>query len=187
MKSYVFLFDLDMVLADWTHRLPLIHITKIDGDTPMDISPANDPKPIADWDGFYAAMPRDPVIPAGCVLYNFLVTQAQIVGHAVEAAGKELQGAEVPYVDVITCRPERTRQVTMEWFVANGLLAPRRMHMREDLDVRPHHEIKMEMYQKYYAGKEEVLCLWDDNEDTIRAFRSIGVTVYDPGRPPLQD
>ncbi len=158
MKSYVFLVDLDGVMADWSHRLPLIHQEQ------------------PDWEAFYAAMPADPVIPAGCVLFNFLVTQSQIIGHAI-AAGN-VHGAEVPFVDVVTCRPERTRQVTMEWFTANGLLAPRHMHMREDMDTRPHHIIKLDMYRQHYDGKEEVLVLFEDNTDTIKAFRDIGITVY---------
>ena len=158
MKSYVFLIDLDGVLADWSHRLPLIQ---------------QEPE---DREAFYAAMANDPVIPAGCVLFNMLVTQAQIIGHAISAGN--VTGAEVPFVDIITCRPERTRDTTMVWFEANGLLAPRRMHMREDLDTRPHSVIKMEMYEKYYKGKEEVLVLFEDNADTIKAFRDIGITVY---------
>jgi hypothetical protein len=121
-------------------------------------------------------MPNDPVIPAGCVLYNFLVTQAQVIGHAI-SLGK-VEGAEVPFVDVMTCRPERTREITQQWFVNNGLLAPRRMHMREDLDTRPHHIIKLDMYRKHYDGKEEVMVLFEDNVDTIKAFRDIGITVY---------
>ena len=42
MKSYVFLIDLDGVLADWSHRLPLIQ---------------QEPE---DRESFYAAMPNDP-------------------------------------------------------------------------------------------------------------------------------
>jgi hypothetical protein len=158
MTGYALLFDLDMVLADWSHRLPLIQ---------------QEPP---DREAFYAAMPADPPIPAGVVLYNMLITQAQIIGHAIQAGN--VQGAEVPFVDVLTCRPERTREVTMQWFVDNGLLAPRAMHMREDLDVRPHHLIKLDMYRKHYDGKEEVLVLFEDNADTIKAFRDIGITVY---------
>ena len=158
MKSYVFLWDIDMVLADWSHRLP--HIQK-------------EPQ---DWPAFYEAMPNDPVIPAGAVLLNLLITQCQILGHAV--VGGNVLGAEIPFIDVITCRPERMRQTTMEWFVKNELLAPRTMHMRADLDTRPHHVIKMEMYEKFYKGKEEILVVFEDSPETIKAFRNEGITVY---------
>lgn len=159
--AYVFLFDIDMVLADWRPGRKFV-----DCDKP-------------DWPAYYQTLPDFPVIPAGAVLFNFLVTQSQIIGHAIQAGKGDLpEGAEIPYVDVITCRPERTREATMNWFVANALLAPRQMHMREDMDGRPHHLIKLDMYRKHYEGKEEALILFEDNADTIRAFRDIGVTVY---------
>lgn len=151
-KSYSFIFDLDGVIADWRHRLML------------------------QGEAFYDAMLQDPLIPAGAVLYNMLVTQAQIIGHAVQIG--KVQGAEVPFVDIMTCRPERMRMATMQWFAQSELLAPRRLLMREDLDVRDHHIIKMQMYREYYEGKEEVIIMFEDNKDTIKAFRNEGITVY---------
>jgi hypothetical protein len=159
-RSYVFLWDIDGVLADWNHRLMC-----------------------CDRDEFYARMKDDPPIPAGVVIYNMLVTQAQIIGHAVQHG--KLENAEIPYVDVMTCRPRSTAQITYEWFQANGLLMPRAIHMREDDDHRPHKEIKMDMYERYYKDKEEVLVLFEDNIETIKAFRDIGITVYQVCESPL--
>jgi len=151
-KSYSFIFDLDGVLSDWRHRLML------------------------QGEHFHDAMISDPGIPAGVVLFNMLVTQAQIIGHAIQMG--KVEGAEVPFVDIMTCRPERMRITTMQWMANTGLLSPRRLLMREDLDVRAHHIIKMEMYREYYRDKEEVLILFEDNADTIKAFRNEGITVY---------
>lgn len=164
-KSYSFVFDLDGVLADWTHRL------------------------MYDGEKFYEEMLNDPAIPAGAVLFNMLVTQAQIIGHAIQhgkEVGVELQSAEVPFVDIWTCRPERTRLITQEWLGHAGLLMPRRILMRDDLDVRPHHRIKMEWYRNFYESKgEQVFLIFEDNADTIKAFRDEGITVYQTQESPL--
>ena len=157
MRSYVILFDVDSVLSDWNHR-------RHHYDDPATHELGNE------------LLPNDDPIPAGVVLYNMLLTQAQIISHAIVHAN--MKDAEIPYVDVITCRPERMRQATMEWFVKNGLLAPRSLHMRDDLDTRPHAEIKWEMYETYYKGKEECLVLFEDNPETTQYFRERGVTVY---------
>lgn len=125
---------------------------------------------------FHEEMPDFPVIPSGVVIYNFFVTQAQIIAHAIKLGNVE--NAEIPCVDIWTARPERLRKMTVEWFEKNGLLAPRKMLMREDLDMRDHGTIKLEFYKKHYKGKEELLCLFDDNNETINKFRSEGLTCY---------
>ena len=164
MSAYAIIFDLDGCLADWSHRL---HYIEIKG-------PVMDPKPNADWDAFYDAMPDDPVLP-GAVLYNLLVNQSRFLQRQV-ALGKG--SFDVPVVDILTCRPEKMRAVTESWFERNGLLKPRAMHMRADDDDRPHAEIKLEMYRQHYLGKEEVIAVFDDNPDIIAAFRSAGVMAY---------
>jgi FMN phosphatase YigB (HAD superfamily) len=50
MKNYIILFDIDGVLADWSHRL---HLEK-------------------GSDEFYAAMQDDPILPS-TVIYNLMV------------------------------------------------------------------------------------------------------------------
>jgi hypothetical protein len=156
-KGYVILFDIDGVLAE-RQEFP-------------------------DLDAFYAALPTMQGIPAGVVLFNLLTTQAQIVGHAI-IHGK-IMGAEIPFVDLITCRKESSREATMKWCDEIGMIVPRKMLMRADDDHRPHKEIKMDMYERYYKDKEEVLVLFEDNIETIKAFRDIGITVYQVCESPL--
>lgn len=174
MTSYVLLFDIDGCIADWSHRLHHIEITKIEGNQPIDIRPIMDPKPYADWDAFYAAMPDDPVLP-GATIWNLLANQAAMIQKAVIAKALNI---EYPVCDILTCRPEKMRAVTVDWLERNGLMLPRALHMRADDDNRPHHEIKLEMYRQHYAGKEEVLAFYDDNADTIAAFKALGITCY---------
>jgi len=115
-------------------------------------------------------------IPSGVVLFNMLVTQAQIIGHAL----REDDGDhEIPYVDIVTNRPERDRSKMIEWCNGIGMLEPRAIHMREDLDMRPPHIIKQESSQNIYAGKgEEVLMRFESDPDTVEAFTSLGVSCY---------
>ena len=173
--NYVILFDLDGVIADWSHRLPYIQLNKLDADTPIDLSPANDPKPYADWDAFYAAMPDDPIIEAGATLYNLLATQCLVLGHAIRE--KQIE-ADTPFIDLISCRPEKMRQVTLDWLNKNELIMPRNLHLRADNDDRPHWRIKLDMYEQFYEGRETVLVVFEDNAETIAAFRGMGITCY---------
>ena len=153
MRAYAFLFDLDGVIADWRPRLK--H------------------RDAGDWDTFYKEMPYDEVLPAGAVTYNLMATQCRILGHAIREKGLD---ADAPMVDIVTCRPEKMRAVTITWLASNGLIMPRNLHMRPDDDERPHHEIKLDMYRQFYEGKEAVMALFEDNLDIIQAFEAIGIT-----------
>jgi hypothetical protein len=144
MKSHVFIFEVDGVLADK------------DGNA----------------------------IPSGVVLYNMLVTQAQIMGHALqhmEKEGADLEGGEIPFVDVVTYRPDSRGDETVQWFLDNGLLPPRNIHTRINHDIRPVQEVKMMLYDAIYQGKEEVLAAFDADPETAKAFRDRGVACYMAG------
>ena len=178
MNAYALIFDIDGCIADWSHRLHYIRDFEVKGMRALGGLQVNQdrwyPLPNPDLDAFYAAMPDDPVLP-GAVIYNLLVNQSRYL-HRQVSLGKV--SAEWPAVDVISCRPEKTRAVTVEWFERNGLLQPRAMHMRADDDDRPHAEIKLEIYKEFYLGREEVVALFDDNAETIAAFREVGVPCY---------
>lgn len=123
-------------------------------------------------------------IQAGAVLYNMLVTQAHIVGHSLqhmEQTGADTEGGEIPFVDIVTKRPERLREETVQWFVDNGLLAPRAMHMRKDLDTREDWRIKSEQIREIYSGKDEVFAMFEGNSTTARNFLACGVSCYYSG------
>lgn len=164
--GYALIFDLDGVLADWSHRR--YHYGTDWSD--------NSPDMLASREVGNLLIPNDEPIGAGVVLFNMLITQAHIIGRAIVGSG--LDDAQVPFVDILTCRPNRLREVTVKWMNDKGLLAPRALHMRADDDHRPHEVIKMEMYEKFYKGKEDVMVLFEDNERTIKAFREAGITVY---------
>lgn len=153
MAGYVIAFDIDGVLADWSHRVGNMK---------------------TDPEAFYEAMPRDPTLP-GAVLWNLLANQAAMLQKAIQERQLDI---DWPALDILTCRPEKMRSVTLEWFERNGLMLPRAMHMRADDDDRLHSEIKLEMYRNHYEGKEEVVGLFDDNTETVEIFRGVGVPCY---------
>jgi len=157
MAHYVFIMDLDGVLADTSHRNH--HLLS---------------QPI-DWDAFCGDCGKDELIPAGATLYNLLVTQCRQLGHLIQ--NNELE-ADIPFVDVMTGRPERFREPTMKWFEASGLLLPRAVHMRPDDDHRPDSVLKIEMYERIYKDQETVLAVFEDRDRCVKAWREAGVTCY---------
>ena len=157
MASYVFIWDIDGTLANAEHRIH--HLA----NTPID------------WDAFLEGAYKDELIPAGATLYNLLVTQCRQLGHLIQ--NNELE-ADIPYVDVMTGRPERFREPTMKWFEASGLLLPRDVHMRPDDDHRPDSVLKIEMYERIYKDQETVLAVFEDRDRCVKAWRQAGVTCY---------
>jgi hypothetical protein len=157
LKSYAILFDLDGTIIDIGHRLKHLR------------------KPVPDWDAFYAAADSDDLIPGGAVIYNLIATQARMLGHAIKEGGHD---AEIPFVDIITWRPERMRPQTIAWLATCGLIMPRALHMRADDDNRHGEAVKLDMFERHYDGKENVLAVFEDNPLVIRVFREIGIHCY---------
>lgn len=157
-KSYVILFDLDGTLADCTHR---IHLVK-SNDHP-------------DWERFWDECSKDQPIAAGAVIYNLLCTQAMILGRQIKEGGID---ADIPFVDIMTGRPEKLRGETIAWLTYSGLLMPRALHMRPDGDHRPDSVLKIELYERLYKDKETVLAVFEDRERCVKAWRTTGIPCF---------
>lgn len=76
----------------------------------------------------------------------------------------------------ITARPERWRKQTMEWFRKHGV-------MIDVLLMRPESAFKAAPKIKVDLCREEgildnILCLFDDREDVVAAFRELGITAF---------
>ena len=56
--------------------------------------------------------------------------------------------------------------------------------MRSDNDFRPDHEVKIELLEKRFGGKEGVIRnVWfvvDDRDQVVEALRNYGLTVFQP-------
>jgi len=90
-------------------------------------------------------------------------------------------------VDVIllTGRNEKYRYITQEWLSDSELDASyEELLMRSDNDFRPDYEVKIELLEKRFGGKEGVLNnVWfaiDDRDQVVEAFRNYGLTVLQP-------
>lgn len=78
----------------------------------------------------------------------------------------------------ITGRSEKFREPTVKWCIEreiplNDLL------MRPDNDFRDNPTVKMDLLARTYGSnwQERIICLFEDSDETVAAFREAGVTV----------
>ncbi|MFI1564346.1 hypothetical protein ACH4ZX_15065 [Streptomyces sp. NPDC020490] len=130
-------FDLDNTLADTAHRQCYLE------------------RRPRDWDGFFAAAPKDPPIPEGVALARESAEECEVVH--------------------LTGRPEGFRRDTLDWLAAHGL-PEGRVHMRRDGDRRPARRTKLEVLRRL-AGTREIRVLVDDDELVCEDAERAGFTV----------
>lgn len=129
--------DLDGVVADVRHRLHFL---------------SNGRK---DWDGFFAGIPADPVLPEGRAVVDRLVGDHEIV--------------------YLTGRPERTRRETQDWLNRHGL-PQGRLIMRSSRDRRPARQVKLRLLREL-AGDRPVAVVVDDDVAVCDALEQAGYAV----------
>jgi hypothetical protein len=129
--------DVDGVLADVRHRLEYV---------------SSRPK---DWDGFFAAAPRDAVLPQGLK--------------------RCLELAAANTVIYLTGRPERCRTDTVEWLRLHGF-PDGDIVMRPDVDRRPARLFKLNQARRL-ARRDDVAVIVDDDEAVVDTLRAEGFTV----------
>lgn len=130
--------DLDGVLADVRHRLVLI---------------AGRPK---DWDGFFAGIPADEVLPEGRAVVERLAVDHDIV--------------------YLTGRPERTRAATQDWLDRHRL--PRgELIMRRENDRRPARVTKPGLLRRFAELGRRVAVVVDDDHEVCAALEREGWPV----------
>jgi beta-phosphoglucomutase-like phosphatase (HAD superfamily) len=130
--------DIDGVVADVRHRLAFL-----------------DRRP-KDWDGFFDAAVRDPLLPEG------------------EAAIAELAARGLTVVWV-TGRPERCRRDTERWLREHGLPGGE-LFMRGDGDRRPARQTKLETIRRL-ARVHPVAVVVDDDDAVVTTIRAAGFEV----------
>ncbi len=116
---------------------------------------------IGDWDAYHAVSGQDEPLQDVVTMVN-----------ALYGSGKTVIG--------MTARPEKWRQVTMEWLVKH-FVSMDELLMRPDDDFRPAPEVKvalaLERFQDESNLVAQVALVLDDREDVIEAFRALGVTA----------
>jgi len=130
--------DLDGVLADVRHRLHFLE---------------SSPK---DWDGFFAGIPDDPVLPEGRAVVARLAEDHELI--------------------YLTGRPESTRPETEAWLERHGL--PRaKVVMRRARDRRPARVTKPALLRDLVADGREVVVVVDDDPQVCDALERAGWPV----------
>ena len=114
---------------------------------------------IAPWDEYHAAGINDD--PA----HDFVKLLSLIGGSKVKFVG-------------LTSRPEKFRQLTMEWMVKNKVMVLDDILMRPSNDFRPAPDVKIALCEEKYGPdwRDKILCLIDDNDRVIEAFKGEGIT-----------
>lgn len=118
-----------------------------------------------EWDKFNEEAQNDPVIVKMADLMRILSLSTDII--------------------LLTGRNEKYRYVTQEWLSDAELDASyEELIMRADNDFRPDYEVKIELLEKRFGGKEGVLKnVWfvvDDRDQVVEAFRNYGLTALQP-------
>ncbi len=137
-RPSIVVFDLDGVLADVRHRLHHVRGRR------------------RNWDAFFAAAPRDPVLAEGAAAAR----TAQAGGHGVV---------------YLTGRPERCRDDTLAWLAEHGL-PPGDLFMRPEHDRRPARFTKVAMLRRL-ARTHTVAAVIDDDAAVIEAVAAAGFPV----------
>lgn len=130
--------DLDGVVADVRHRLRHVQ---------------NRPK---DWDAFFAAAPRDPVLVEGRAVVDRLAQDHDLL--------------------YLTGRPDRYRDDTLHWLQQHGLPVAT-VRMRPEGDRRPARQLKLAVLREV-AHDREVAVLVDDDPAVCDAAERAGFTVF---------
>lgn len=115
-----------------------------------------------DWDSFHNALSDDKVHEDVAMLIGNLAPEIKIIG--------------------LTGRNERYRQKTLDWLRKNDLDVFEEIIMRPDNDFMPDHLLKPLMLAEYFGdmetAKENVICILDDRDKVVSAFREIGFSVF---------
>lgn len=92
---------------------------------------------------------------------------------------KQYEGYEVI---LVSARPDTYRTVTRDWLdLYSPALKYKTLIMRRGGDKRPDTMVKQEIYDRYFKGKYDIYCIYDDRPSVIRMWRSNNLEVVDVG------
>jgi hypothetical protein len=113
---------------------------------------------IAPWDEYHSASEHDD--PA----HDFVKIMESFRTHGFKIVG-------------LTSRPEKWRKLTNDWLFKHGIYLDM-LIMRPNDNYTRTGELKVSLCREIFGSdwKEKVLCMIDDNENVIAAFRAENVT-----------
>jgi len=113
------------------------------------------------WESFFRAIPED-----------------EPIGPIVELARLLIRSNEKAVL-LVTGRPERTRNDSVEWLLKHGLEIDfqSRLFMHKDGDGREDHLVKREMLDDIRKAGFEPVLVFDDRQSVVDMWRSQGIRV----------
>jgi phosphoglycolate phosphatase-like HAD superfamily hydrolase len=126
-------FDVDGVVADVRHRVHHIEDRR------------------RDWEAFFAAADRDPLLPEGAALVADLGRAHEIVW--------------------LTGRPEWLRETTADWLAGHGL-PDGELYLRPYGDYRPAPRYKLDVLRSLSARR--IAAVIDDDDEVVQAALGAG-------------
>ena len=147
--------DLDGVVADVRHRLPLLHRRDAAGGRAVRAGRAPRGPGRADWAAFFAGAGDDPVLDEGRAVAERLALDHDVV--------------------YLSGRPEHLRAVTEEWLQRHGL-PDGRVLLRPEGDRRPARVLKREVVRRL-ARERPVSVVVDDDREVAAALEAAGFAV----------
>lgn len=94
----------------------------------------------------------------------------------INTVQKLMSEAEIIFV---SGREDNCRTATEEWLKDNlGFFHAPQLHMRKTHDYRPDYVIKGELFDAHIRDHYDVLGVFDDRDQVVKMWRSIGLTVF---------
>ena len=106
-----------------------------------------------DWDSFFEACAEDTINEPIATIFRALRNTTQVL-------------------KIVTGRPERVRQKTLDWLEQNDLsVASQDLHMRSDNDFRHDSLIKPELIIDF---KDQIEMIFEDRNSMVEKWRKLG-------------
>lgn len=146
-----YIFDIDGVLADCSHRLHFIQ---------------QEPK---DWKGFYENSDKDAVIQPNKETLRLLSNSLN---------GLPTRGILFVTGRTEAYRELTTNWLKEKVWGCFGNFSDDMLFMRKNGDFRPDWEVKKEIYENEIKCQYEILGIFEDRARVVQMWRSLGLTCY---------
>ena len=108
--------------------------------------------------------------------YDWTKVEGDDVVEAVANTARSLYATDHNVI-IFSGRDESSREATTNWLTKRSIPFDK-MFMRPDADKRPDNIVKMEMFDRHIRGHYNVLGVFDDRPQVVRAWMKIGVPVF---------